>query len=227
MVKLPQGYCIDSTEVTRSQYATWLATTPVLPASTDANCGWKSTGSYAADATCMGLTPYVCQGTDCGNHPQVCVDWCDAYAYCAGVGKRLCGKIGGGPNLDTDYANANLSQWYNACSSNGTNTYPYVGAYQATTCNGGDLAKNTTTVVGSLTGCQAPAPYAGVYDLSGNVWEWEDSCGDTGQGASCHIRGGAIINFSSDLSCGSDNPNVNYVTRNLMNVSIGFRCCAP
>src|ERR1700690_3506870 len=76
MVMLPQGYCIDSTEVTRSQYAAWLATTPALPTSSDANCGWKSTGSYSADAPCMAHSTYVCQGTACGNHPQVCVDWC-------------------------------------------------------------------------------------------------------------------------------------------------------
>ena len=27
------------------------------------------------------------------NHPVVWVDWCDAFAYCAGAGKRLCGPL--------------------------------------------------------------------------------------------------------------------------------------
>jgi hypothetical protein len=35
-------------------------------------------------------------GAGSGNFPITNVDWCDAYAYCAGIGKRLCGKIGGG-----------------------------------------------------------------------------------------------------------------------------------
>ena len=166
----------------------------------------------------------VCQGTACGNQPQVCVDWCDAYAYCAGVGKRLCGKIGGGTNLYADYANASLSQWYNACSSNGANTYPYVGTYQAAACNG---TGSTTTAVGSLTGCQAPSPYAGAYDLSGNVWEWEDSCSGTGQSAPCRIRGGAFgAGGSPYLTC-DDDLIYSYGPRVSVVINVGFRCCSP
>ncbi len=222
MVKLPQGYCIDSTEVTRSQYDAWLATNPALPPNSDLNCGWKSTGSYAAGASCMASTA-VCQGTAaCVNQPQVCVDWCDANAYCLGIGKRLCGKIGGGPNLYADYANASSSQWFNACTSSGVNTYPYVGTYQMTVCNGADVGRGTTTAVGSLTSCQAPSPYAGVYDLSGNVAEWEDSCSGTGQSAGCRLRGGSWSVFSNLLACGGDD---NYA-RNLVGITIGFRCCS-
>ena len=42
MVKLPEGYCIDSTEVTRAQYAAWLATNPRLPPKDTGNCRGKT-----------------------------------------------------------------------------------------------------------------------------------------------------------------------------------------
>ena len=69
---------------------------------------------------------------------MVCVDWCDARAYCAGVRKRLCGKIGRGTNATTDYANAATSEWYRACSSSGVNAYPYGNTRDASACNGYD-----------------------------------------------------------------------------------------
>ena len=109
MVMLPEGYCIDSTEVTRAQYQTWLDTNP--PTSGQGfDCDWNT--SYAPDADCMNAAE-VCS-TGCDAHPQVCVDWCDAYAYCRAVGKRLCGKIGGGANGYDDSNDASLSQWFNS-----------------------------------------------------------------------------------------------------------------
>lgn len=105
-------YEIDTTEVTRGQYESWLATNPTLPAVTDQNCGWKSTGSYAKQ--CTGYT-----GADADHHPVGCVDWCDAYAYCRGVGRRLCGKIGEGSVPAASYQDATASQWYWACSCGG------------------------------------------------------------------------------------------------------------
>lgn len=85
--------------------------------------------------------------------------------------------IGGGSYAYADYANATMSQWFNACTSAGTYNYPYGSTYNATICNGADLGKATTTVVGSLAGCQAPTTtaYAGVFDLNGNAYEWDDS----------------------------------------------------
>jgi Sulfatase-modifying factor enzyme 1 len=32
-------------------------------------------------------------------NPVACVDWCDAFAYCRSIGKRLCGAFGGGVHV--------------------------------------------------------------------------------------------------------------------------------
>ena len=102
-------YEIDATEVTQGQYKAWLATNPPLPPSADRNCGWKNNSGdgYADEGTPTG----VYTGIDADHHPVVNRDWCDAYAYCAGVGKRLCGAIGGGSNAYDSDVDANQSQW--------------------------------------------------------------------------------------------------------------------
>jgi formylglycine-generating enzyme required for sulfatase activity len=148
LVPVCGGYCIDATEVTRDQYAAWLGTSPVTGGQ-PAYCSWNTSFTPSCE------WPPGAKGA----RPVVCVDWCDAYAYCKAVGKRLCGKIGGGSNGYSDFADARVSQWYNACSSGGAHTYPYGGAgaggtsgYQATTCNGWDKGVHTTVPVGSCSG---------------------------------------------------------------------------
>jgi formylglycine-generating enzyme len=219
-VSLPTGFAIDATEVTQAQYHAWLATTPSASGQTPL-CSWNT--SYSPEASCL-TSGGVCEA-DCSNHPQVCVDWCDAYAYCRGVGKRLCGRLGGGPNEYDDWRTASLSQWHNACSSNGTNGYPYGDTYDAQRCNGFDKKVWTTMPVDAGPACQsAENGYRGVFGLSGNVWEWEDSC-DSSQGRkdSCRLRGGSFENSPGSLQCDTD---WNYV-RDTSNRAVGFRCCAP
>ena len=68
------------------------------------------------------------------------------------------------------------------------------------------------------------ALYTGVYDLSGNVFEWEDSCNGSGASAPCRVRGGAWYTTSANLTCSYVNGGN---TRNSAFSSVGFRCCAP
>ncbi len=220
---------IDATEVTRGQYTSWLKTNPALPNGADANCGWKSGTSYDAEyGMHEQFDSRVCQ-TGCDHHPQVCVDWCDATLYCAAVGKRLCGNIQGGPNAYNSYADASNSEWFNACTSGGNNSFPYAGYYEPKSCNGQDYfgaAAITTVEVASLAACQSSAAgYSGVYDLSGNVGEWEDSCDGAGasrENDSCRFRGGSFYSYN-DLTMQCDVADSFF--RYGPVYYVGLRCC--
>jgi sulfatase modifying factor 1 len=218
MVLLPEGFAIDIHEVTRAEYAAWLATSP---ASGAYGCAPQYNPTYQPDAACM-AEEFVCQ-TNCDNHPQVCVDWCDANAFCADHGKRLCGRIGGGPN-GTYYANdVSRSQWYYACTSNGAYVYPYGATYDGNACS----YSNTwgTTTVGYKSACTSDiSPYDQIRDLSGNVMEWTDECDNVGAGLPCHTRGGSFFNGHDSVHTRCDDSTMlgKYEAKR----DVGFRCCA-
>ncbi len=216
MYAMPEGYCIDSTEVTRAQYLTWLNTNPPTSGQSS-SCTWNTS-----------FTPADSDWPPTANQDfPVRVNWCDAYTYCQAVGKRLCGKIGGGTNAYTDFASASADQWFNACSAHARNTYPYGQVYNKTNCNGVDLAANNTVAVGSLSNCQSTvAGYGNVFDMSGNVQEWEDCCDEssasTPDGVYCRVRGGSYFSSSGNLTCNFDS----YDYRGYTALDVGFRCCS-
>lgn len=202
------GYGINATEVTNEEYATWLLWQPNPKLQTGA-CAWNT--SYLPSQGWPATYPKL---------PVVYVDFCDAVAYCRWSGRRLCGKIGGGANGFADFADASKSQWYNACSVGGTRPYPYGATYAGGSCNGADYGKGGPVAVGEATACEGG--YPSLQDMSGNVWEWEDSCsGSAGEADLCRIRGGSYSQSGAALACDADSS----LTRNTTGKSVGFRCC--
>jgi formylglycine-generating enzyme required for sulfatase activity len=205
------SYRIDATETTNAEYSLFLAANPPA-ASQPPICQWNYT--FIPNV----LWPIA--GKD--NMPVTWVDWCDAYSYCAWANKRLCGAIGGGPVGFADNDVATTNQWFAACSENGANVYPYPGSFVATACNGAAYGVDDVTVVGSISTCVTPS---GIWDMSGNVYEWEDSCSAwTGGMDVCHARGGSYFTVDgANMRCLSA---TTIYPRNSVRSTIGFRCCA-
>lgn len=210
------GFCVDAAEVTNADYAAWLATAPSVAAQ-PAACAWN------ADFTpVFGWPAPPARAGD----PVVQIDWCDAFAYCAAAGKRLCGRIGGGPaDYAAGFADPAESQWMAACSNGGATLYPYGNSYAGNVCDGKDFTHpNKAIAVGSASWCHGPTPpYTGLSDLSGNVAEWEDACsGASGAADLCRRRGGSFKDGSSLLRCDADDGGF---ARAATSATTGFRCC--
>jgi len=226
----PSIYCIDRSEVKNAEYKAFLDAVGGATAGAQAPaCAFNS--SYAPD-TAGACNQYDPVGK--ANLPVACVDWCDAAAYCKWEGKHLCGRVdGGGANPPASSADATMSAWYRACSHAGELDLPYGNVYDGMRCIGLDNAAIHPVAV-PHTDCEGG--YSGLYDMSGNVAEWEDSCsGDTGATDSCLTRGGSYLDTDKpvgnapSLLCNSKvhgNPGVATKPRSTRNEEIGFRCCS-
>jgi hypothetical protein len=207
----PNPFLIDATEVTRGQYAAWLATNPD-PNTTWPNVAWMPpmcswNVSFTPDATCM-ANPSVCQGTGCANHPQVCINMCDALSYCYALGKQLCSG----------------SQWLGVCTSNGVNQHTYGNSFGPGKCHDfSDPNSSTTVPVGSMPECQpSVSGLTGVFDLEGNVSEWVDNCtGSAGATDMCETLGSTYGVGAAAQDCNTSYPR----QRASVFFKLGFRCC--
>ena len=115
-----------------------------------------------------------------GATPWANVSWDEARAACELAGKRLC---------DED-------EWFGACVPPGGGVYPYGEVYSAHRCNGNDHGAGGATPTGSMSECEGG--YPGIFDMSGNMWEWTSTCAD----GRCRVRGGSFGDPGSDqLRC--------------------------
>lgn len=209
-VRVSDGSCvwINPKEVTRAEYAAFLANPPAV----SGNCTWNT--SFGAPQKKQGTTP--CDGPGeasdagtLGDAPVTCVDWCDAYAYCDSRGQTLCAGT---------YNQPTKGAWFDVCSSNGKNDYPYPGNHQASYCNDSTVSTKTLVATGSKTECKTPS---GVFDMAGNASEWLDACTGTTQADQCDTRGGSFNDNASLAMCGGSVA----VAKEMGLPSLGFRCC--
>jgi formylglycine-generating enzyme required for sulfatase activity len=217
MIRTPDG-CIDSTEVTRGQYAKFLSA-GVDVSKQGAACAWNST--------------FVPGGGDQSklDLPVGQVDWCDAYAYCKWAGKNLCGDLSGMPLpfQDNSVFDSTKARWIRACNAAGTRKYSYGLSYDQTACNTIDLQTGDVAAVGTMPKCVGG--YPGLFDMIGNVAEWIDSCDDnTGDGGPnedpCRHMGASFDYPDPNgqghrATCDFDD----YDWRESQYTGLGIRCC--
>jgi sulfatase modifying factor 1 len=190
------SYCIDSTETTMQLYEQFLSDPTVNPPQNQPpECAWNT--AYGFEYMPYYGDPQALQ------KPVTAVHWCDAWGFCAYWGKHLCGNRVDGGAVDPTGPLAE-SQWYYACAGSANNAYPYGATYDAALCrtglsfDAGPGVVPTTTCIGGV---------AGLYDMSGNLAEWENACipsdgGDPADDA-CLIRGGTYFFPSSADTCGA------------------------
>jgi uncharacterized caspase-like protein len=134
-----------------------------------------------------------------GGEPLVEVSFEEAQEMCAKAGKRMC----------------TLGEWTRACKGDVDWPYPYGPKYNPGQCNDNRSGRKSKVRSAEFENCRSRE---GVYDLSGNVFEWALLGKDAAEQA---IAGGSFDDSSGDVSCGSND------TSEAENNSeyVGFRCC--
>ncbi len=155
---------------------------------------------------------------------------------------RACSKPGALPWTQVDFAEAqeacqavgegwDLCQgdiWTLACGGSSAQSYPYGDTYAGGQCNGNDYDTDAASAGdqddqlpgGTLVDCVRNWSDQGIYDLSGNVWEWTTEILDDSLQARA-LRGGSSGNIATGLTCDYKLAAPPSSRRE----NIGFRCC--
>jgi len=212
-------FWMDETEVTVGQYREWL---DYLDHSGNAP-PWQEQSSWCSvKGDARAFNPDLsgeCQEQAASTpdpfaprKPIRCVDWCEAEAYCAWAGKRLC-KVGNPSD-----------EWQIACSAGYTQEYPFDPSMPGGSCNYDQMGCSLgcgPREARQDDDCRPTANYP--FDLGGNVEEWIDFCDVSGDGTTfCGYRGGSYLTPETKLKCSYNLGGEYWSTRD---PRVGFRCC--
>lgn len=204
----PLPYCIDVHEVSNEDYAAFLA-----------DAKKPTLDSFCAHDTDRGV-PIT--NAALAQRPATKIGWCDALSYCLWAGKRLCGKIGGGHGSAATFTSPAVDQWSLVCRNGDPGQpYPWGPEFVDGMCN----QSGTVVDVNTSWACHGTRDdTAAVYDMVGNVAEWEDACDDyspsTPPGSRrCRVRGGSAT--TPGVGCDHDR----LLSMIEADELVGFRCC--
>ncbi|MBI3013561.1 MAG: SUMF1/EgtB/PvdO family nonheme iron enzyme [Candidatus Tectomicrobia bacterium] len=167
-VTIGQPFAVGKFEVTRGEYAAFVAATGHSTAGDcDTYTRGRSGGRYEMNDAASWRDPGFAQ-TD--RDPVTCVSWDDAKAYVAWLSKKT-GK---------EYRLLSEAEWEYVARA-GTSTAWWCGGAEACldgtawySSNSGRGGRGTQPV-----GSKTANPF-GLYDIHGNVWEWVEDCWNDG-----------------------------------------------
>jgi formylglycine-generating enzyme required for sulfatase activity len=205
------AFALGKTEVTKGQFAAFVAATGHNAGN---NC-WTLTGTEWKDTPDRNWRNPGFSQSD--NDPVACVSWDDAQAYT----HWLAQKTGKGYRLPSE------AEWEYACKAGTNSTYCGSDNLDSVAVHGRKGGDKTQPVASK----QANA--WGLYDMSGNVWEWTQDCGNddysgapsdgsawtSGNCGQRVLRGGAWINGAM----GTRAANRAMKTAANRDTSLGFR----
>lgn len=201
------SYYADINEVTNKDYKKFLDETK-KPSTQE-----EKTGHPAPEHWIGGNYP-----KNKGDHPVVYVSWYDGASYCRYNGKRLLTE----------------REWEKAARGTDGQVYPWGDDWDMEKSNNPVKESTGTEPVGSYEA--GISPY-GLYDMSGNVWEWVDEYYNPHPGSSNLspefgekyrlLKGGSWWDCMF-YSCGISAPTYNrsFFDPTTKNQSFGFRCGA-
>ena len=227
-------FCIDNHETTQGEYSQFLKDL----------AAWDPPGQYPPCAGLprkpreniiseqqpfdAGCPPGAFLPETTPNQPVSCVSYCDAYAFCAWAGKRLCGGIVDGgaiaptvEQFDKTVPNAPaVHEWGYVCSSRGAQPSGAAATSECVTAKGGWKAPSYDAA--APTSCvPSESEFATVVNMTGGLSEWLGGTYATKDGLTFSAVA-APYAYPDFPRCG----DVGITAAGAIDGSMGIRCCA-
>jgi len=136
-----------------------------------------------------------------GEKPRNMVSQNAAAMLCENAGKRLC----------------SVEEWQTACRGNSNSRYPYGNSYNQRKCPTDLKSAKEPNRSGFAEHCRS---YYGMYDMSGNLWEWTNTPAAEKDGL--FLVAGGAWNTQNASSCSET--KYSFYPQNEYQF-VGFRCC--